>query len=190
MSGSERNRENRGMAMKLGVMALGAFAFGFALVPLYDVLCDVTGFGNQKRLAERAVATEHPDETRTITVDFVADVPSVGNWVFRPVVRSMEVHPGQLYAADFIARNLTGHATVAQAIPNVAPSKAAAYFHKTECFCFQPQPFAVDEERALPIRFIVDPALPPYVDRITLAYTFYDDTNRVVALTPDGKKRT
>lgn len=190
MSDVDRKRRNNGMALKLGAMAAGAFAFGFALVPLYDVLCDVTGFGNQKRLAERAVATERPDRNRTITVDFVADLPSVGNWEFRPVLRSMEIHPGQLYSADFIARNLTGRATVAQAIPNVAPSKAAAYFHKTECFCFTPQPFAVGEERALPVRFIVDPALPPYVDRITLAYTFFDDSTRVVALTPDPRKRT
>ena len=190
MSDAERKRGNRGMAWQLGVMALGAFAFGFALVPLYDVLCDVTGFGNQKRLAQRSAEAENPDKTRTITVDFVADLPSSGNWVFRPVLRSMQIHPGQLYAADFIARNLTGHTTVAQAVPNIAPSKAASYFHKTECFCFTPQPFAVDEERVLPVRFIVDPALPPYVDRITLAYTFYDDTNRVVASTPDGKKRT
>jgi cytochrome c oxidase assembly protein subunit 11 len=190
MSAEQRRRDNRGMALKLGVMALGSFAFGFALVPLYDVLCDVTGFGNQKRLAERAVAVEKPDVSRIVTVDFVADLPSVGNWDFRPVLRSMEVHPGQLYNADFIARNLTGRATVAQAIPNVAPSKAAAYFHKTECFCFTPQAFKVNEERALPVRFIVDPSLPPYVDRITLAYTFYDDSNRVVASTTDGKKRT
>ena len=182
MSGAgRRRRENRSLALKLGVIALGSFAFGFALVPLYDVLCDITGFGNQKRLAERSVATEHPDTSRTITVDFVADLPSSGNWEFRPVLRSMQVHPGQLYAADFVARNLTGRATIAQAVPNVAPSKAAAYFHKTECFCFTPQPFAVNEERALPVRFIVDPALPPYVDRITLAYTFYDDSTRVVA---------
>ena len=179
MNDPARRRENRGMALKLGALAAGAFAFGFALVPLYDVLCDVTGFGNQKRLAERAVATERPDKTRTITVDFVADLPTVGNWEFRPVLRSMQIHPGQLYSADFIARNLTGRATIAQAVPNVAPSKAAAYFHKTECFCFTPQKFAKDEGRTLPVRFIVDRALPAHIDRITLAYVFFDNSTRV-----------
>src|SRR5262249_59004249 len=118
--------------------------------------------------AQRAVATEQPGKTRTIIVDFVGDLPSSGNWVFRPVLRSMEVHPGQLYTADFIARNLTGRATTAQAVPNIAPSKAASYFHKTECFCFQPQPFAVGEELALPLRFIVDPAVRPHADPLTL----------------------
>ena len=113
------DRENRSLALKTRrSWPLGAFAFGFALVPLYDVLCDVTGFGNQKRLAERAVATERsPTEAALVTVDFVADLPSAGNWEFRPVLRSMQVHPGQLYDADFIARNLTGRATVAQAVP-------------------------------------------------------------------------
>ena len=100
MSDVDRKRRNNGMALKLGAMAVGAFAFGFALVPLYDVLCDVTGFGNQKRLAERAIATEHPDRNRTITVDFVADLPSVGNWEFRPVLRSMKIHPGPILWAD------------------------------------------------------------------------------------------
>jgi cytochrome c oxidase assembly protein subunit 11 len=89
------------------------------------------------------------------------------------------VHPGELYTADFIARNLMGRATVAQAVPAIAPSLAAGYFHKTECFCFTPQRFAIGEERALPVRFVVDPALPGYVDRITLAYTFYDESTRV-----------
>lgn len=183
MSTPVHQQTNRGLALKLGAIALGSFGFGFALVPLYDVICDITGYGNQKRLTERAVAIEQPNKNRTITVDFVADLPSVGNWEFRPALRSMKVHPGQLYAADFIARNLTGRPTVAQAVPNVAPSKAAAFFHKTECFCFTPQSFAVNEERALPVRFIVDPSLPAYVDRITLAYTFYDASTRVSSTT-------
>ena len=180
MTESTQTRPHRRLALQLGAMALGAFVFGFALVPLYDVLCDVTGFGNQKRLAERSAFLETtPDVARKVTVEFVTDLPSSGNWEFRPVVRSIEVQPGRLYAANFIAHNLTGRATVAQAIPNVAPSKAAAYFHKTECFCFIPQSFAVNETRTLPVRFIVDPKLPAYVDRITLAYTFYDESTRI-----------
>ena len=91
------------------------------------------------------------------------------------------MHPGQLYTAQFVAHNLTGRDTVAQAVPNIAPSMAAAYFHKTECFCFSPQHFNLDEERSMPVRFIVDPALPRHVDRITLAYTFYDASSRVTA---------
>jgi cytochrome c oxidase assembly protein subunit 11 len=179
---SDLRRENSRLTIKLLGFAAGAFAFGFALVPLYDVMCEVTGFGNQKRLREAAHATEAPDLARTVRVDFVAELPSVGNWEFRPVVKSMDVHPGQLYEARFVAHNLTGRDTVAQAVPNIAPGTAAAWFRKTECFCFTPQKFARGEQRELPVRFIVDPALPSYLDRVTLSYVFYDNSTRVGAL--------
>jgi len=94
------------------------------------------------------------------------------------MVRSIDVHPGKLYTVYFKARNLSGRETTAQAIPNVAPSKAAAYFRKTECFCFSPQHFAVNEDRNMPVRFFIDRALPSYVDEITLSYTLYDNSNR------------
>ncbi len=173
-------RDNKRLTGRLALMALGSFAFGFALVPLYDVLCAVTGFGDQKALARAAeVAPQAADESRTVTVEFVADLPNVGSWEFRPVIASMQVHPGKLYETEFVAKNLTGHDTVAQAVPSVAPGNVAGYFHKTECFCFTPQKFAKDEERVLPVRFIVDRALPRHLDRITLAYTFYDQSIRV-----------
>ncbi|HTU65907.1 MAG TPA: cytochrome c oxidase assembly protein [Steroidobacteraceae bacterium] len=174
--------ENRKLTVKLLVFALGSFAFGFALVPLYDVLCDITGFGDQKALAERRLSVEAPDDSRTITVDFLAELPSVGNWEFRPVVASLQVHPGRLYKTEFFAHNLTGHATTAQAVPNIAPGKAAGFFRKTECFCFTPQQFAVNEARPMAVRFVVDPAIPRSVDRITLSYTFYDESTRVGSL--------
>lgn len=174
-------RENRKLLLKLLAFSLGAFGFGYALVPLYQVMCDITGFGNEKRLAQRSVIDAKPDPSRTITVEFLAQLPTVGNWEFRPLQASMEIHPGQLYTADFVAKNLTGRDTVAQAIPMMAPTKVAPYFHKTECFCFTPQHFRRGEERELPVRFVVDPAIPADIDRITLAYTFYDETTRVAA---------
>jgi len=177
-----KQRENRRLTLQLGAIALGAFALGFALVPLYDVLCDLTGFGNQKALTEQRMTVEQPDDSRTITVDFFTDLPSVGNWEFRPVVTSMKVHPGRLYQTEFVAHNLTGKNIIAQAVPNIAPGKAAGYFRKTECFCFTPQKFAVDEQRPMPVRFVVDPALPRSVDRITLSYTFYDESTLVGSL--------
>ncbi len=172
-------REHRRLALKLLGIALGSFAFGFALVPLYDVLCEITGYGNRKDLGRAAIVAEAPDLSRTVTIEFVADLPSVGVFEFRPTVGSMQVNPGKLYETTFVAHNLTGRDTVAQAIPNVAPSKAGAYFRKTECFCFTPQRFARDETRAMPVRFIIDPQLPAHVDRITLAYTFYDQSTLV-----------
>jgi len=173
---------HRGLVLKLLVFVAGSFAFGFALVPLYDVLCSITGLGNQKSLT-RAVAqgAETVDSSRAVTIDFMTNLPTVGNWEFRPVVQSMQVHPGKLYEADFFAHNLTGHDTIAQAVPDIVPSKAAAWFHKTECFCFSPQSFKRDEQRVMPVRFFVDPDLPAYVDHLTLAYTFYDVQNRATA---------
>ncbi len=162
------------MALQLGAVALAAFGFGFALVPLYDVLCEITGYGSPRNLTTASAQPDAVDESRVVTVEFLAELPTVGKWNFRPVVASMQVTPGKLYSADFIAENLSGRATTGQAIPDVAPSKASAYFHKTECFCFTPQHFEAGQSRSMPVRFFVDPALPKYVDRITLSYTFYD----------------
>jgi len=173
---------NKRLTVKLLGFALGSFAFGFALVPFYNVLCSITGFGDQKVLTEARVAIGQPDDSRTIEVDFIAELPSVGNWEFRPTVASMKVHPGRLYRTEFFAHNLTGHDTVAQAVPNIAPGKAAGFFRKTECFCFTPQKFAVNEARPMAVRFVVDPAIPRSVDRITLSYTFYDEFTRVGSL--------
>ena len=116
-------KTNRSLAAKLCIFALGSFGFGFALVPLYNVLCAVTGQGDQKELARAAVVSEHPDLSRMVTVDFLTDVPSRGNWEFHPVVKTMQVHPGELYLTHFYAHNLMGHDTVAQAVPDITPSK-------------------------------------------------------------------
>jgi cytochrome c oxidase assembly protein subunit 11 len=172
---------HRRLALKLAVVALGAFAFGFALVPLYDVFCEITGAGGRDDLVSASELPTTVDESRLVTVDFVANLPTVGSWAFKPEVRSMQVHPGRLYQANFLAVNRTGLATWAQAVPAVAPSSATAWFRKTECFCFTPQHFAVGEEKQMPVRFFVDPALPKHVDRITLAYTFYDTQAPVAA---------
>jgi cytochrome c oxidase assembly protein subunit 11 len=175
----KKGKTNRSLAFKLFMFAIGSFGFGFALVPLYDVLCAVTGQGDQSALVRAAVVTEHPDLNRSVTVDFLTDVPANGNWEFHPVVKTMQVHPGQLYLTHFYAHNLMGHDTVAQAVPDISPSKAVAWFRKTECFCFSPQHFTVNQERLLPVRFFVDPALPTYIDRVTLTYTFYDTSTMI-----------
>jgi cytochrome c oxidase assembly protein subunit 11 len=169
-----RRKANRRLIAQLVVMTAAAGAFGFALVPLYRVLCVVTGFGDQKGLAERAVAVEAPDANRLVTVEFLGNLPTYGSWEFRPSVNTMRVHPGRLYSTTFFARNLLARDTTAQAVPSIAPGSAAAYFHKTECFCFTPQHFAVREGRDMAVRFIVDPALPRDLDRLSLAYTFYE----------------
>ncbi len=164
---------HKSLTLRLVLMALGSFAFGFALVPLYNVFCAVSGVGDRTTLVQAAVVKEAPDESRTITLELVANLPSNGTFEFRPEVREMKIHPGKLYEAQFFARNLSGRDTVAQAVPNIAPGRAIPYFRKTECFCFTPQHFAKDEGRDMPVRFIVDPKLPADLDRITLAYVFY-----------------
>ena len=174
MTDEPSKKPHRRLALTLWLLALGAFGFGFALVPLYNVLCSLTGAGDRSELTRASAAPRTEDANRIVTVEFLANLPTVGSWEFRPEVRSMQVHPGKLYEAKFYASNRTGHATWAQAVPDIAPSKATAYFRKTECFCFTPQQFAVDESRDMPVRFFIDPALPSYVDRITLSYTFYD----------------
>ena len=172
----QRKRANRKLVRGLLMMTAGAFAFGWALVPLYDVLCRAAGIGNAEAKAGKSVAHEAIDPNREITIEFLAEPASVGSFDFRPKVASMRIHPGKLYDALFYAKNLTQVASVAQAVPSISPAGTARYFHKTECFCFSPQKFAAGEGRDMPVRFIVDPELPGNVDKLTLAYTFYDTT--------------
>jgi cytochrome c oxidase assembly protein subunit 11 len=167
---------NRRLIVGLLVMTAGSFAFGWALIPLYEVFCRVAGIGNAEAKAGRSEARENIDPNREITIEFVADPASVGSYEFRPKTASMRIHPGKLYDTAFYAKNLTTAASVAQAVPSISPGTAARYFHKTECFCFSPQRFGIGEGRDMPVRFIVDPALPSSVDKITLAYTFFDTT--------------
>ncbi len=171
-----RKKANRSLIVGLLLMTAGSFGFGWALVPLYDVFCRVAGVGNAEAKSGRSSAREAIDVNREITVEFVADPASVGSFDFRPTVASMRVHPGKLYDTRFYARNLTRAPSVAQAVPSISPSVAGRYFHKTECFCFSPQRFAAGEDRDMPLRFIVDPGLPRNVDKLTLAYTFFDTT--------------
>jgi cytochrome c oxidase assembly protein subunit 11 len=172
----DKKRANRKLILGLLLMTAGSFAFGWALVPLYDVFCRAFGIGNAEAKAAPSVAHEAIDLNREVTVEFIASPASVGSFEFRPKVASMRIHPGKLYGTEFFARNLTSGASVAQAVPSISPNGTAKYFHKTECFCFSPQKFAVGEGRDMPVRFIVDPQLPAYVDKLTLAYTFYDTT--------------
>jgi cytochrome c oxidase assembly protein subunit 11 len=171
-----KKRANRKLVRALLIMTAGSFAFGWALVPLYDVLCKVAGIGNAEAKSGRSVVQEAVDPNREITIEFMASPASVGSYDFRPEVASMRVHPGKLYDTQFYARNLTGQPSLAQAVPSITPGGTSKYFHKTECFCFSPQKFAAGEGRDMPVRFIVDPALPANVDKLTLAYTFYDTT--------------
>jgi cytochrome c oxidase assembly protein subunit 11 len=165
---------NRSLVARLVLMAAGSFAFGFALVPLYDIVCEVTGIGSRERLTRAGTADgQSPVLDRSVVVEFTASVPA-GGWIFEPVEPTMEVQPGRLYETHYRARNLAAGVVTGQAVPSVAPMRAARYFVKTECFCFTPQRFAAGEEREMAVRFIVDRELPAGIDRLTLSYAFYD----------------
>lgn len=174
MAENELKTRNRSLAKQLWVFAAGSFAFGFALIPLYDVLCDITGYGSKKNLVEAAELTAPADLSREVTVEFISSMPTVGEWEFRPAQNSMKAHPGQLYEATFYARNLVAKAVTGQAIPSIAPQQATQYFRKTDCFCFTPQRFEAEQTRELKVRFFLDPALPQNIDRVTLAYAMFD----------------
>ena len=175
------------LAGRLLLFAVGMFAFGYALVPLYDVFCEITGFGGRTN-AVPVTVTEAADRNRSIRLEFVATVNQYAPWEFRSAVAGMTVHPGGLYEATFVATNLTDRPMTAQAVPSVAPARAGKYFKKLDCFCFTAQEFAAHETRELPVRFIIDSDLPGYVDTITLSYTFFD-TARLSHNAPGARSR-
>jgi cytochrome c oxidase assembly protein subunit 11 len=164
---------HRELGIKLGALALGMFFFGFALVPLYDVFCAITGLGGRTNATAVAEVEESVDATRTVRVEFVAAVAPTAPWEFQPAQSSMRVHPGEIVETAYRARNLTGGKQTAQAVPSVAPGLAAEHFKKIECFCFAAQTFDPHEARSLSVRFFISPELPAHIDTVTLAYTLY-----------------
>jgi cytochrome c oxidase assembly protein subunit 11 len=178
----EKN-EHRSLVIQLLVMTVAMFGFGFLLVPLYDVFCDITGFGGRTN-AVAAVVAEAPDPSREIRVEFLTTVNEYAQFEFAADADSMTVIPGKMYYATFTAKNLAAQPKVAQAVPSIVPQVAAEHFTKIECFCFTSQAFMANEERALPVQFIVDPEVPDYVDTITLQYTFFDTAS--VAANPEN----
>ncbi|MGF1724469.1 cytochrome c oxidase assembly protein [Photobacterium nomapromontoriensis] len=156
-------------------MAVAMFGFAFALVPLYDVFCDITGI-NGKTADGPAAGSTKVDTSREITVEFVAYINPGMKWTFEPAVRSLVVHPGQTHTINYQARNLTNAATIGQAVPSVSPGTGARYFNKIECFCFNHQPLEAGDTASLPLVFYVDPELPEEITTLTLAYTLYNAT--------------
>ena len=170
------NSGNASLVVRLAGISIGMFAFGFfVLPPLYDVFCEVTGFAGRTN-SDAVVVAEAPDLSREVRIEFIATVNNYAPWKFEPVVDSMTVHPGKMYYANFTATNVSAEDRVGQAVPSVAPVTATEHFQKIECFCFDSQEFAANEQRSLPLQFIVDPNLPEYVDTITLSYTYFEST--------------
>ncbi len=172
-------RDNLKMVGKLAVVTAGMFAFGYALVPIYKSICEMTGI-NILALGEQVVAGQKAsaptnsqvDLSRTITVEF--DANSRGPWDFKPAQRSLQVHPGELATVMYEFQNTQNRRMSAQAIPSYAPQQASAHFNKVECFCFNQYTLEPGEKKAWPVAFVIDPKLSKDVKTITLSYTFFE----------------
>jgi cytochrome c oxidase assembly protein subunit 11 len=177
-------RENLKMVGKLAVVAAGMFAFGYALIPIYKHICEITGI-NILSLSERQVpgngaagrdvklpANTQVDMSRTITVEF--DANARGPWEFKPEKRTLKVHPGELATVMYEFQNVQNRRMSAQAIPSYAPRQAAAHFNKLECFCFNQYTLDPGEKKQWPVAFVIDPRLSKDVTTITLSYTFFE----------------
>jgi cytochrome c oxidase assembly protein subunit 11 len=172
---SEVQSDNRSILRKLVVVSLLMFGFGWALVPLYQKICEVTGINivtARDAEAEKAARNTQVDRSRTITVEF--DANAQGAWRFKPHVNHLQVHPGELVQVTYDLVNLQPRTMAGQAIPSYAPMQSANHFQKLECFCFQQQTLAAGETRQFPVVFFIDPALPADVKTITLSYTFFE----------------
>ncbi|MCB1874398.1 MAG: cytochrome c oxidase assembly protein [Chromatiales bacterium] len=179
MSDSQANDVPHGrLVAKMLLIVVGMFGFGFAMVPIYDVICEVTGLNGKTGRAAEAALTYQEDPNRTLRVEFVSTLNASMPLEFHPVVKTMEIHPGKVYETAYSATNNAGRELVGQAVPSVVPGAAASYFQKTECFCFTRQEFKEGETREMPLRFVVDPALPKHIKTLTLSYTFFDITDK------------
>lgn len=180
MSGDPRQapevvRHNATMVRKLVVVAVLMFGFGWALIPIYRKICEVTGINlltNRDPKVEQLARNTQVDTSRKVVVEF--DANRQGPWRFKPHVNHMEVHPGELVHVEYDLVNLEGRPMAGQAIPSYAPLQSAQFFQKLECFCFKQQTLAAGETRKFPVVFFIDPKLPKDVSQITLSYTFFE----------------
>ncbi|MCW4445932.1 cytochrome c oxidase assembly protein [Vibrio splendidus] len=163
----------------LGVVAM--FGFGFALVPLYDVMCEALGI-NGKTNTVSAVQPQgmQPDYSRTVRVEFMSHIKPDMPWQFSPEVRVLEVHPGEVVQTNYIAKNLSGASLVGQAVPSVSPGMGATYFNKMECFCFNQQPLEGHKSAEMGLIFYIEPDIPESIHTLTLSYTLFNITSQVV----------
>ena len=169
----KQDAANKKLGFKLLWIVAGALIFAFALVPLYDVLCSVTGL-NGKTKSTADIGNTKVDETRFVTVEFTSSVMPGLAWNFRPKQASIKVHPGQIETVLFEAKNVTNQTVAGQAIPSVSPGKASPHLKKIECFCFQRQELKAGESKDMPLRFYVSPDIPQDVSVITLSYAFFN----------------
>lgn len=165
--------KNKILVRKILWVLLGSFLFAFALVPIYDVICDLTGLNGKTSNSAAVLSKAKVDNTRWVTVQFTSSVmPGLG-WNFYPKQPSIKLHPGQIETVIFVAKNTTNQVVAGQAVPSVTPGIASANLKKIECFCFVRQSLNPGEEKEMPLRFFVSPELPADVSEMTLSYSFF-----------------
>lgn len=187
---------------KLLLMVAGAFAFAFALVPLYNVLCEVTGFNGKTAgptvirdgfgiggLQTGSAPAPKVDLGRTVRVEFTGTVMPGLPWDMRPLTISLDIHPGELQQVSYLVRNTSDRPITGQAVPSVTPGQAAQHFDKIECFCFSQQTLAPGEAREMPLAFIVKPEVDRSISHITLSYAFFSIDGQRQTLTSSGEAR-
>ena len=173
-----KKQDNATLIKKLLLMVVAMFGFGFAMVPMYEVFCEITGI-NGKTRDEAAVFTERAvDSDRQIKIQFMSVIKRGMPWEFEPQVTEMTVSPGQIYQTAWVARNVSNQDLTGQAIPSIAPGQAALYLNKTECFCFNRQPLKAREEVEMPLVFFIDEDIPEDVTTLTLSYSLYNITDQ------------
>ena len=169
---------NRRLVWKLLWIVAAASAFGFALVPLYNVLCAATGFNGKSSLRADTVpentAATVVDRSRKVTIEFMNTTMAGLPWDIHPAQTHMDVHPGEPNTATYVVRNVSKQTIVGQAVPSISPGQAAQHFQKLECFCFTQQSLQPGEEKIMPLTFIVSPKLQQDIGTITLSYAFFD----------------
>jgi len=167
------NIKNSRLVKKLLWMLLGSLLFAFALVPLYDVLCSLTGLNGKTNNTTAVLEKAKVDNSRWVTVQFTTNVMTGLGWNFYPKQSSIKLHPGQIETVVFIAKNITNQVVVGRAVPSVTPGIGAANLKKIECFCFINQSLKPGEEKEMPLRFFVSPEIPSDVSEMTLSYAFF-----------------
>ena len=171
-------QSNNRTVKKLLLVVVAMFGFGFALVPLYDVFCDITGLNGKTNDTAAIYEDGGIDKSRTVKVQFITRNAKGIPWKFEPVINEINVHPGEMKLVSFYAKNKAEHDIIGQAVPSVSPGLAANYFHKIECFCFTQQPLAAGKDVEMSLQFYVDVELPADINTLTLSYTLYDITEK------------
>jgi cytochrome c oxidase assembly protein subunit 11 len=185
--------DHRKVVLRLLVLVAAAFAFGFALVPLYNVLCQVTGLNGRTKDGlgaggiVSAGAPSRIDASRVVTVEFTGTVMPGLPWEMRPLTHTLDLHPGELHQVTYLVRNVSDKTIVGQAVPSVTPGQAAQHFDKLDCFCFKQQTLAPGEAREMPLTFVVKPEIDTNIRTITLSYAFFSAPGQSAATNQEGR---